>query len=138
MAGLTDASDRTAVLVYVDGDVVVVNAFSRRVDAGEKSELPARLVRAALARAGAAVPAIVVALGSVLWNKRHAHSPTPGGVCDVFRSPHGMRGKSNDGRRSTTGRARIRKSGVVWFMLAAAPTVVMSASSPQGAEKTAR
>ena len=67
-AGLTDP--RPAVFEHVHRDIVVVNAFSRRVDAGEATVFAASLTGGVLARAGAAVPAVVVALGDVLWTKR--------------------------------------------------------------------
>ena len=68
IASLTDP--RPAVFEHVDRDVVVVDAFSRRVDAGEATVLAARLISGVLARAGAAVPAVVVAFGGVLWTTR--------------------------------------------------------------------
>ena len=67
IASLTDP--RPAVFEHVDRDIVIVDAFSRRVDAGKATVLAARLISGVLARAGAAVPAIVVAFGDVLFDQ---------------------------------------------------------------------
>ena len=51
MPGLTKFLDAAAVLDHVDGDVVVVNAFSGRVDAGKPGAAGAAEVRGAVRRA---------------------------------------------------------------------------------------